>query len=100
MHSDIKVGFKGFIPMPDLKTSISAAFTRVLEMAPSDSIIHAAIEKSERLFHGSIRVASGVGTFVAKAATDDPRQLPKLLAKEVGVQFDSWKKGRFEEVRG
>lgn len=100
MHSDIKVGFKGFIPMHDLKSSVSSAFTRVLEMAPSDSIIHGVIEKSEKLFHGSIRVASGVGTFVAKAVTDDPRHLPKMLAKEVASQMDNWKKVRFQDVRG
>ena len=94
----INIEFEKFVPKEEQRRLFSTVADKLHMAAPSDSHLKLVIAKGQEKFKGYCRIASKIGVFVAEACSSNPEDTLSKIEKEIGRQFQAWKRTRFNDA--
>lgn len=87
--------FKGFAPSDALKLKADRALDRIIERAPSDARITAAIEQESEIFHCSIEIGSTSCPFAVETSHKFAAIALDKAELNLMRKLDKWRGARF-----
>ena len=95
--NDFTVHIEGLSPTVEHQISFENKLTRVVDEAPSNSVVSVRVGRNGSVLRGQIRVNSYAGSFFAMASSDNLDSLADQLIYRIRIRLNRWKAKRFKE---
>lgn len=88
--------YLNFEPTDGFQLYADSLITRLMELAPYDSIQFSAIEKQGKVYTCMIEIVSLIGRFKARIEAADPKSALEESRRRIIRQLSKWHRSRFQ----